>query len=93
MSTTQNTRTNAKSRKPKAKPVQVLETAICYICGVIHSKDNIVEFDGKSLCSTCLENETFICSHCCKRMWNDYDFGSFDTPMCEKCLDAYYTRR
>lgn len=34
-----------------------------------------------------MERETFVCSVCGKRFWNDQNNGDDETPICEECYD------
>lgn len=87
MSTAQ-TATTTRKRKPKALPV--METVICHICGAIVSKEESIEFNGKNLCSDCVDNETTVCDKCNIRIWNDDNAGDFDTRLCQDCYDKHY---
>ena len=54
------------------------ETAACYTCGNEFPKDETAEFDGRTLCSGCLDDETFLCERCGERLWNDGNAGEVD---------------
>lgn len=86
------TQTTAKTRKPKAKPLQIMETVNCRICGNIVSKDESVEFDKYQLCDYCFDATTCICNHCDKRIWNDDNVGDYETQLCQDCYERHYTQ-
>lgn len=63
----------------------------CSICGEPYPADQLTEFDGKYLCSSCLGTETTVCSRCDRRIWEVNNFGSDSMPLCESCYDNHYT--
>jgi hypothetical protein len=80
------------NKKRKAKPLAVMETVICNICGEINSREETLEFDGKNLCSDCLDHETIVCGKCLGRIWNSDNAGDYDTRLCQGCYNSHYTR-
>ena len=86
------TKTTAKTRKPKVKPLPIMETVNCRICGNIVSKDESVEFDDYRLCDYCFDATTVICDCCDKRIWNDDNVGDYETRLCQNCYEKHYTR-
>ncbi|MCL2775873.1 MAG: hypothetical protein FWD71_21390 [Oscillospiraceae bacterium] len=86
MSTAQKSTTTRK-RKTKFIPAEGT-TVTCYICNKEMEKTEATEFDGKFLCSDCLEDETFICSDCEEREWNDDNAGDSETPLCQSCYSV-----
>ena len=68
------------------------EKVTCHFCEEEFEHDKIHEFDGQFLCSECLQDETFGCSRCGDRHWNDDNEGDDDTQICSRCFDYYYTR-
>ena len=89
MSTAQ---TSTTIRKRKTKFIPTTETITCHICNKEIEKPAATEFDGKWLCPDCLCEETFICSDCEERVWNDENAGSEETPLCQSCYDEDYMR-
>lgn len=67
------------------------ETETCSICGEPYPLDQLIEFDGQLLCSSCLGIETMICTCCGHRIWNDDSAGDGRTPLCQSCYDKYYS--
>lgn len=75
--------------------LEMLETMLletCSRCGNEFEQGELTEFDGECLCSDCLDDQTFICTSCNERFWNDDQYGDCDTPLCEHCYEEYYTR-
>lgn len=63
---------------------------ICQQCGKEIAGDDIRYFDGKILCSDCLDSETTFCHHCGERIWHEDNVGTLDTPLCQGCYDNFY---
>ena len=63
----------------------------CSNCGAMFPTSELTEFDGLTLCSECLSNQTIICSHCGTRIWYDDNVGNSGTPLCQSCFDDHYT--
>lgn len=63
----------------------------CDICGEPYLAEQLTEFDGRFLCSSCLETETMVCSRCGRRIWEADNAGSDGMPLCGSCYDNYYT--
>ena len=63
----------------------------CECCGREISDNERSYFDGQTLCSDCLDEQTVLCSHCNERIWLDDNAGSDDFPLCDRCYDNYYT--
>ena len=53
--------------------------------------DQLHEFDGRNLCSECLEDQTALCSVCGERIWSYDNAGTEGTPLCQLCYDNHYT--
>ena len=51
------------------------EPEICSVCGEPYPLDQLTEFDGQLICSSCLGIETMVCSRCGRRIWNDDNAG------------------
>ena len=49
------------TRKKKSKFISTIDTFICCICGYEIPKSEIIEINGKYLCSTCYCSEKIIC--------------------------------
>lgn len=67
------------------------ERKVCSCCGGEHPLEELTEFDGSLLCSSCLGIETTVCSHCGRRIWDEDNSGSESIPLCQTCYDDYYT--
>ena len=63
----------------------------CSICGEPYPADQLTEFDGKFLCSSCFGTETTVCSCCDRRIWEVDNSGSDSMSLCESCYDNHYT--
>ena len=68
------------------------EMITCSNCGVEIPLGKEIEFDGETLCHNCYEDDTFCCTFCNERFWNDENYGNSDVPLCEECYDDHYTR-
>ena len=68
------------------------EKEVCCCCGKELAEDEIFEFEGDIYCEDCLNDITFICSHCQERYRNDENCGDSYRDLCEDCFDDYYTR-
>ena len=64
---------------------------ICDHCGKEISNDDVRYFDGKFVCTDCLDSQTIFCSHCGERIWNDKNEGTLSMPLCRRCYSDYYT--
>lgn len=64
---------------------------ICSHCGQETPRENLTEFDGRLLCSTCLDEETSLCDECGQRIWNDDNEGSGDLILCSGCYENHYS--
>ena len=51
------------------------EPETCSVCGEPYPLDQLTEFDGQLICSSCLGIETMVCSRCGRRIWNDDNAG------------------
>ena len=51
---------------------------LCSHCGQEVPRENLTEFDGQLLCSTCLDEETSLCYECGRRIWSDDNEGAGD---------------
>jgi len=67
------------------------EEKLCSVCHESHPEEQLTEFCGQLMCSSCLNSETVVCSHCGKRVWNDDNYGNDGMPLCQDCYDEYYT--
>ena len=67
------------------------EPETCSVCGESYPLDQLTEFDGQLLCSSCLGIETMVCSRCGRRIWNDDNAGDGNTPLCHSCYERFYT--
>ncbi len=63
----------------------------CASCCEPYPLDQLIEFEGDYYCSSCLGNETVICTRCGERIWNSDNSGSDSVPLCERCYEDYYT--
>lgn len=64
---------------------------LCEACGQAVPESDCVDFDGQTLCSSCLDAETVCCTHCGSRLWRDDNAGTTEIPLCQPCYDHYYT--
>ena len=64
---------------------------LCEACGQAVPESDCVDFDGQTLCPSCLDAETVCCTHCGSRLWRDDNAGTTETPLCQHCYDRYYT--
>ena len=67
------------------------EPETCIVCGEPYPLDQLTEFDGQLLCSSCLGIETMVCSRCGRRIWNDDNAGDGNTPLRHSCYEQFYT--
>ena len=68
-----------------------MESINCSVCGEPYPLDQLTEFDGQLICSSCLGIETMVCSRCGRRIWNDDNAGDDTTPLCHSCYERLYT--
>lgn len=47
------------------------EKVLCSFCGKELTQEGKNEFDGVTMCKSCLEEKTVICVNCCDRIWKD----------------------
>lgn len=64
---------------------------LCSHCGQEVPRENLTEFDGQLLCSTCLDEETSLCDECGRRIWNDDNEGTGDLILCSGCYENHYS--
>ena len=64
---------------------------LCEACGQAVPESDCVDFDGQTLCPSCLDAETVCCTHCGSRLWRDDNAGTTEIPLCQPCYDHYYT--
>lgn len=62
----------------------------CDSCGNLCPSDQMTEFDGQLLCTSCFQDATQLCIHCWKRIWRDENAGDSATPLCQSCYDRFY---
>lgn len=62
----------------------------CEQCGT-EIRDEVMIFDGRTLCRHCFNAETVVCEHCGKRIWRFDNAGSGSFPLCRDCFDDHYT--
>lgn len=67
------------------------ENAKCSICGEVHERTDLTNFDNQLLCADCLNELTSVCSRCGARVWNSNCCEGDDLILCESCYDHYYT--
>ena len=65
------------------------ETYICSNCGEVISGEPIMVGED-TLCESCAEMETVLCTHCGERIYRDDNAGDCDLPLCESCYDNHY---
>ncbi len=67
------------------------EKLTCIFCGEVLSEDTAYNFDGKTICKNCYDENTRTCGCCGERIWNDEDNGDDNTTLCENCYEYNYT--
>ena len=53
---------------------------LCEACGQAVPESDCVDFDGQTLCPSCLDAETVCCTHCGSRLWRDDNAGTTEIP-------------
>src|SRR5699024_6311562 len=59
------------------------EVVYCSRCG--HPTDTRYDVEGDLVCRDCMERDSFVCTRCGERFWEDHNDGDEDTPLCEEC--------
>ena len=59
------------------------EVVYCSRCG--HPIDTLYDVEGDLVCRDCMERDSFVCTRCGERFWEDHNDGDEDTPLCEEC--------
>ena len=59
------------------------EVVYCSRCG--HPTDTLYDVEGDLVCRDCMERDSFVCTRCGERFWEDHNDGDEDTPLCEEC--------
>ena len=67
------------------------EKEVC-CCGEEFSENEIFEFEGDIYCEGCLNDITFICSHCNERYLSSENCGDSHRDLCEDCFDNHYIK-
>ena len=49
------------------------------------------EFDGETLCESCLDSLTVTCDHCDTLIWREDDRGDSGIILCERCRNNHYS--
>lgn len=62
----------------------------CEICTRELPPDQLYPFDGQTLCLSCLDTHTLLCSRYGTRLWSDDNNGTAETPLCQSCYEEYY---
>lgn len=68
------------------------EVLICECCNYIIDDDDYTEWDGRIICSDCLEEHTTICDCCGSRIWRDNAYSDENITVCTDCYEEHYTR-
>ena len=66
-------------------------TFICHVCCQEFDNSQRREFDGQTLCPTCLDLLTVHCRECGACLWTEDNAGSQDIPLCQDCYEEHYT--
>ena len=74
------------------KIVQEEREQFCFECSVRLNEQNMVEFNGNSMCLDCYERLTVTCNHCGERTWRSYAVHDNDISLCNCCYEDHYTR-
>ena len=72
--------------------MELEEVLICECCNYIIDDDDYTEWDGRIICSDCLEEHTTICDCCGSRIWRDDAYSDENTTVCTDCYEEHYTR-
>lgn len=64
----------------------------CSNCGAMIDDDDYEEFNGKIICSDCIEQLTVTCDCCEARVWTEDSYGDEYTTLCPHCYHNHYTR-
>lgn len=67
------------------------EVLICECCNYIID-DDYTEWDGRIICSYCLEEHMTICDCFGSRIWRDDAYSDENTTVCTDCYEEHYTR-
>ena len=78
--------------KEKTNTMEQEEVLICECCNYIIDDDDYTEWDGRIICSDCLEEHTTICDCCGSRIWRDNAYSDENTTVCTDCYEEHYTR-
>ena len=78
--------------KEKTNTMEQEEVLICECCNYIIDDDDYTEWDGRIICSDCLEEHTTICDCCGSRIWRDNAYSDENTTICTDCYEEHYTR-
>ena len=65
------------------------EKEVCCCCGEELSEEEIFEFEGAIYCEDCLDEHTFICSHCQERYRDSENMGDNHINLCMGCYEDY----
>ena len=63
------------------------EVLICECCNYIIDDDDYTEWDGRIICSDCLEEHTTICDCCGSRIWREDAYSDENTTVCTDCYE------
>ena len=64
------------------------EVLICECCNYIIDDDDYTEWDGRIICSDCLEEHTTICDCCGSRIWRDNAYSDENTTVCKIAMKS-----
>ena len=78
--------------KEKTNTMEQEEVLICECCNYIIDDDDYTEWDGRIICSDCLEEHTTICDCCGSRIWREDAYSDENTTVCTDCYEEHYTR-
>lgn len=67
------------------------EKEACSRCGVLHPREQLMEFDGQLFCPECLREATVVCERCGNRLWESDAICDDHISLCSHCYERYYS--
>lgn len=67
------------------------EKIVCSECGAEVERDELIEFDGRQLCESCLSGLTTVCNCCGDRIWRNDAEGDGSITLCRHCYEYNYS--
>lgn len=63
----------------------------CEFCGRELRSGEVLQFDGRQFCQSCLDEQTCLCENCGVRMWISSNSGDGNVIICQNCYEYSYT--